>query len=252
MTVLTLKAAYVNELRSLREKHHKETPAHDELTAEVEPSSLTKGIYWPSVLAYNCPAARWLYYHNYGNGKHQMSDELLLKLEGGNAMHRRLARTTYVDESGKRKRYFKRSNIELACEVDISILGGEFITIKGRADAIREICNVNGKLAYEVIYEFKHNRTLPRSPYPDDKMQLNFYLNALNRPFGVLAYTSYVGLKGSSQTGIDIVEFTLRKNEKSYLLFLQRAKELHRQLIDNDPPFCICKTRNHEILGDIS
>jgi len=177
------------------------------------------GVYRPSVLSWSCLRRQYNYYKQL-HGKHQeeIPDNIVLLLGGGIVFHELIESLPIWDQT------------EIECSLRVNVAGGE-IVIVGHADAIRG----------DTIYEFKHTRSLPREPYFQHKIQLNFYLSALNRLKGVLAYTGY-----DSQGGLSVREFSLRYSDWLLEHLINRAQALHLFLLTDEAPRCSCQDKRHE------
>lgn len=111
--------------------------------------------------------------------------------------------------------------------------GNGYITIRGRADAIRG----------DTVYDFKRTERVPwgwKPKFPH-VMQLNFYMECLGKPKGVLAYIGYDGAE------FKIKEFYHVLSDWHTENLINRALNLHTFLTNDVAPVCTCRSRVHEI-----
>jgi CRISPR/Cas system-associated exonuclease Cas4 (RecB family) len=190
----------------------------------LQPVSI--GVYRPSVLSWSCIRRQWNYYKSFAGKKpDEIPDETVLLLSGGVVFHRLIQS---LKEDGRP--YWSATEVE--CSIEVEVAGGEKIKIVGHADAIR------GRGLERTVYEFKHTRTMPSSPYFQHILQLNFYMGALGISRGVILYSYY-----TQDGGIGIKEFPRIYSDWHMEHLITRAQTLHTLLINNTPPRCSCRDR---------
>lgn len=177
------------------------------------------GVYYPTILIQSCMRSQWNFYEM-AIQQRRFPDGFLLKTQEGNAWHTMLESLHVWD-------YTERS-----VSKRIKLENGGHITIRGRCDAVRG----------DTVYDFKRVEWVPyRKPKFDHVLQLNFYMECLGKPNGVLAYIGY--LNGEFQ--IKEYYHVLSDWHTSHLV--NRALMLHSALVHNDPPACSCRNQAHSI-----
>jgi hypothetical protein len=167
---------------------------------------------------------QWNYYVYFSEkSASEIPDDITLLLGGGVVFHRLIQS---LKDNGKS--YWDK--VEVECEYKVKLTNDEIVII-GHADALRG----------DEVYEFKHTRTLPMKPHFQHRLQLNFYLGALNKMKGRLVYTGY-----NEEGGIGVREFPLLYSDWYMEHLVNKAEVLHALLKSGEPPRCSCRDRKHE------
>lgn len=182
------------------------------------------GIYYPTTLVQNCVRAQWNFYkmtiqsRTFPNG-------FILKTSEGTVWHEMIERLSVWDEVEK------RVSMRIPVESGPAYMG-RYITIRGRADAIRG----------DTVYDFKRTERVPWGYKPKFPhiMQLNFYMECLGKPKGVIAYIGYDGGE------FKIKEFYHVLSDWHTEQLINRALNLHTFLVNDVKPVCTCRSRIHE------
>lgn len=177
------------------------------------------GVYYPTTLIQSCTRSQWNFYMM-AMREGKFPDAFLLKTQEGTAWHELMEGVRIWDsvEGPARKR--------------IKLEDGTWITIRGRYDAVRGY----------TVYDFKRVEWVPyRKAKFDHILQLNFYMECLGKPKGVLAYIGYK----NGEFGIHEYYHVLSDWHTQHLI--NRAITLHMHLVNNAPPVCSCRTKFHEI-----
>lgn len=180
----------------------------------------TIGVYYPTTLVQNCVRSQWNFYMMSIQSR-RFPDGFVLKTSEGQAWHDMIEAAPVWDEVEKR------------VSMRIPFEGGGSITIRGRADAIRG----------DTVYDFKRTERVPWGWKPKfaHLMQLNFYMECLGKPKGVIAYIGYDGGE------FKIKEFYHVLSDWHTEQLINRALNLHTFLVNNVPPVCTCRSKVHEI-----
>jgi hypothetical protein len=178
------------------------------------------GVYYPTTLVQGCVRSQWNFYKLSIHSR-RFPDGFILKTTEGNAWHDIIEQAPVWDE------------VEKSVSMRIPFEQGGYITIRGRADAIRG----------DTIYDFKRTERVPWGYKPKFPhiMQLNFYMECLGKPKGVIAYIGYDG------ANFRIKEYYHVLSDWHTEQLINRALTLHTYLINDVPPVCTCRSKIHEI-----
>lgn len=180
------------------------------------------GVYYPTTLIQNCVRGQWNFY-KMCISEGRFPDAFVLKTSEGNAWHEMLETLGVWDAT------------EVSVKAPIKLGDGSRIWIRGRCDAIRG----------DTVYDFKRTEWVPyRKPKFDHLLQLNFYMEALGKPKGVLAYIGY------HNGNFTIKEYYHTLSDWHTEILTNRALALHGYLIHGEPPVCTCRDKRHEIEWD--
>lgn len=182
-----------------------------------------RGIYYPSMLVQSCPMQQWLHYViSQREGK--LPEDFLLRTYDGQLWH---------EEIQSIKGLFDKVEIPVSMRIKLSV--GNYITIRGRADAIK---GTNGST---VVYELKKTSSIPTKPKFAHVMQLQFYLRALNANSGIISYIGY-----DRYRNFRIEEFFITQSDWYFEQLVTKAQTLHVLLKDkHNPPRCSCRSKIH-------
>lgn len=184
------------------------------------------GTYFPSVLVRRCPKDAWNYYR-ITEREGQFPDSFLLHTHEGKAWHAILDKLR-DPENPKRSLW---SATELVGQKRVRLPNGEYITIRGRCDAVRG----------DTVYEFKRRSFIPYKPAWADLFQLNFYCEVLGKPKGKLVVLGY------RNNQFTVVEYDHTLTDWMTGVLLEKAQNLHNALRHNEPPMCTCRNKVHDV-----
>lgn len=178
------------------------------------------GVYYPTTLVQPCTRAQWNFYKMTIEQK-KFPDGFVLKTSEGTVWHEMLEELNVWDE------------IEGVAKMRVPLEGGSFITIRGRYDAIRG----------DTVYDFKRTERVPWGYKPkfNHLLQLNFYMEALGKPKGVIAYIGYDGQNFRIKEYYHVLTDWLTQT------LINKALTLHGHLVNDVPPVCTCRNRIHEV-----
>jgi hypothetical protein len=202
---LNLQSALLEHLRKKRLKNHK--------LPQI-------GVYYPTTLGLGCIRGQYNFY-KMSIEQHAFPDSFLLATSEGIVWHDMLENLNVWD------------SIEGSAKMKIPLDSGGHITIRGRYDAIRG----------DTVYDFKKTNRVPWGYKPkfNHLMQLNFYMECLGKPKGVIAYIGYSGrdfvIKEYHHVLTDWLTQTL----------INKALTLHTHLVNDVPPNCTCRNKMHEV-----
>lgn len=177
------------------------------------------GVYYPSTLIQGCIRQQWNFYKISIEQK-QFPDGFVMKTSEGTVWHEMLEELNIWD------------SIEQPARMRIPLESGGYITIRGRYDAIRG----------DTVYDFKRTERVPwgyKAKFAH-LMQLNFYMECLGKPKGVIAYIGY-------ENGVfRIKEYYHVLTDWMTQTLKNKALTLHTHLIHDTPPQCTCRNLMHE------
>lgn len=178
------------------------------------------GVYYPTTLVQNCVRGQWNFYKMSIEGR-KFPDGFVLKTSEGTVWHDMLEGLNVWDSTEGR------------ASMRVPLEGGGYITIRGRYDAIRG----------DTVYDFKRTERVPwgRKPRFPHLLQLNFYMECLGKPKGVIAYIGYDGME------FRIKEYYHVLTDWMTQTLINKALTLHTHLVNDLPPNCTCRTKVHEV-----
>lgn len=177
------------------------------------------GVYHPSILCRSCLKDQWNYY-KITTALGQVNDDDVLRISEGLVWHSLIEKMECWTKT------------EVGVRRIISLNKYETIEIHGRADA------VNG----DAVYEFKKTAYIPAKPRFQHILQLNFYMECLGKPQGVLVY-----LGPAKYGNFDVVEYYWSLSDWHTQHLIDRAVMLHRFLKSKDIPGCSCRSKWHDV-----
>lgn len=177
------------------------------------------GVYYPTTLVQNCIRQQWNFY-KISIEQRAFPDGFVLKTAEGTVWHEMIEEVNIWD------------SIEGQAKMRIPLESGGYITIRGRYDAIRG----------DTVYDFKRTERVPwgyKAKFPH-LLQLNFYMECLGKPKGVIAYIGY-------ENGVfRIKEYYHVLTDWMTQTLKNKALTLHTHLIHDTPPQCTCRDLKHE------
>jgi hypothetical protein len=177
------------------------------------------GVYYPTTLVQNCIRGQWNFY-KMTIQQRKFPDGFILKTAEGNAWHEMLEDLKIWD------------SVEGSCSMKVPLEDGTHITIRGRYDVVRG----------DTVYDFKRTEWVPyrKAKFPH-LLQLNFYMECLGKPKGVIAYIGYSGGEFRIMEYYHVLTDWMTETLKN------RALTLHTHLVHDVPPVCTCRRKTHEI-----
>jgi hypothetical protein len=175
------------------------------------------GVYFPSVLCNSCTKSQWNYYQMaIKEGK--LPQSAILQMGEGTVTHELIQSLQIWDAT------------EIPVKMKINT-GNENIVIRGRADGV----------IGDTVFEFKRTQYIPLKIRFSDALQINFYMEALGKPKGILVYIGY-----KSDRTFDVVEryWTLSDWHTNHLI--NRAITLHTLLKNKQEAYCSCRSKTHD------
>lgn len=177
------------------------------------------GVYHPSILCRSCLKDQWNYY-KVTAALGQVSDDGVLRISEGLVWH------SIIEKMGC------WTKTEAGVSRIVRLNSRETIEIRGRADAV----------VGDTVYEFKKTAYIPAKPRFHHTLQLNFYMECLGKPRGVLVYL------GPAKYGdFDVVEYYWSLSDWHTQHLIDRAVMLHRFLKSKDIPGCSCRSKWHDV-----
>lgn len=180
------------------------------------------GKYHPSLLVQTCLRGQWNFY-KIAIQDQRLPDDFILKTSEGLVWHDMLEALPIWDMTEQ----IVRMKVPLEGE------SRKHITIIGKYDAVRG----------DTVYDFKRTERVPwgyRAKYPH-RLQINFYMAALGKPKGVIAYIGYEG------RDFKIKEYYHVLTDWMTEQMMNKALTLHTHLVHDVPPVCTCRSKVHEI-----
>jgi hypothetical protein len=179
------------------------------------------GVYHPTLLVQNCLRGQWNFFM-ISIQEQRLPDAFILQTSEGTVWHDMIEKLKVWDA------------VEQKVSMTIPVEGeGGKIKIVGTYDALRG----------DTIYDFKRTQRVPwgyRAKYPH-RLQINFYMAALGKPKGVIAYIGYEGAE------FKIKEYYHVLTDWMTDQLINKALTLHTHLVHNVPPVCSCRSKRHEI-----
>ena len=180
----------------------------------------TVGVYYPTTLVQPCTRGQYNFYKQTIEQR-KFPDSFVLKTSEGTVWHEMLEQIGVWD------------SVEGPCRMRVPLENGGYITIRGRYDAIRG----------DTVYDFKRTERVPWGYKPKfaHLLQLNFYMECLGKPKGVIAYIGYEG------GNFRIKEYYHVLTDWMTQTLINKALTLHTHLVNDVPPVCTCRNRIHEV-----
>ena len=176
------------------------------------------GRYYPSILCQPCLKAMWNYYKMASEQK-KFPPGYLLQTGEGIVTHEIIESFKFWDK------------VEVPVKKIVKASDG-WIKIFGRADAVLG----------DTVYDFKRTQRIPNKVKFQHRLQLNFYMDCLGKPKGIVCYIGY-----NSEGEFDVQERPIVLTDWYSAQIINRAIQLHDHLRYNDPPICSCRSRRHDI-----
>lgn len=178
------------------------------------------GVYYPSTLVQYCPRGPWNFYMMALQDK-KLPDSFILHMAEGNVWHDLMEDLRIWDST------------EQSCKKRVDLEDGSHIWIRGRYDAVRG----------DTVYDFKRTDRVPWGYKPkfEHVLQINFYMECLGKPKGVIAYI------GTLNGQFGVYPFYHVLSDWHTQLLVNKAIALHTHLVYKSPPICSCRTKQHEI-----